>query len=39
MLYDAELGIRLLEELLGEEDFALGRMPPPVPVWRFQWVD
>jgi hypothetical protein len=28
-----------LELLLGEENFAFGRMPPPVPIWRFQWVD
>jgi hypothetical protein len=28
-----------LEELLGPANFGTGRMPPPVPVWRFQWVE
>jgi hypothetical protein len=31
--------IEALETLLGEEAFLTGRMPPPVPYWRFQWVD
>jgi hypothetical protein len=28
-----------LKQNIGEESFALGRMPPPVPYWRFQWID
>jgi hypothetical protein len=35
----AEFWIDGLESSLGEEDFSAGRMPPAVPVWRFQWVD
>jgi hypothetical protein len=31
--------IKALETNLGEEAFRAGRMPPPVPYWRFQWVD
>jgi hypothetical protein len=31
--------IEALETLLGEEAFRAGRMPPPVPYWRFQWID
>jgi hypothetical protein len=39
LLEDAELWIHALERKLGEEDFRAGRMPPPVPIWRFQWID
>ena len=28
-----------LEELLGPENFRVGRMPPPVPFWYFQWIN
>jgi hypothetical protein len=35
----AEMWIDGLESTLGEENFGAGRMPPPVPVWRFQFVD
>lgn len=28
-----------LRELIGRQNFAAGRMPPPVPVWRFRRVD
>jgi hypothetical protein len=31
--------VEALEKRLGEVNFRAGRMPPPVPVWRFQWVD
>lgn len=27
--------LRKLRELLGEDDYQAGRLPPPVPVWRF----
>jgi hypothetical protein len=38
-LATAERYIETLEGLIGHENFALGRMPPPVPIWRFHWVD
>jgi hypothetical protein len=31
--------VNRLETLLGEEAFCAGRMPPPVPYWRFQRID
>jgi hypothetical protein len=31
--------IEALETNIGEEAFRAGRMPPPVPYWRFQWID
>jgi hypothetical protein len=39
LLEEAELFISALEELLGKDNFNVGRMPPPVPYWRFQWID
>jgi hypothetical protein len=35
----ARQSIDKLEKILGKEAFHAGRMPPPVPMWRFQWVD
>jgi hypothetical protein len=35
----AQMYIAHLKKLLGEEAFIAGRMPPPVPYWRFQWID
>jgi hypothetical protein len=35
----ARQGIDKLEKILGKEAFRFGRMPPPVPIWRFQRVD
>jgi hypothetical protein len=35
----AQKCITRLKTLLGEEAFIAGRMPPPVPYWRFQWID
>lgn len=31
--------LRRLRELVGDEAYFQGAMPPPVPVWRFQLVD
>jgi len=31
--------LRRLRELLGEADYAAGRMPPPVPWWTFRPID
>lgn len=28
-----------LRELLGDDDYFAGRMPPPVPLWRFRVLD
>ena len=28
-----------LRELIGDEDYFAGRLPPPVPVWRFRRLD
>jgi hypothetical protein len=39
MLFMSERGIELLESSLGEEAFCAGRMPPPVPIWRFLRID
>jgi hypothetical protein len=30
------LALLKLREMLGDEDYYFGRVPPPVPVWRFQ---
>jgi hypothetical protein len=39
LLEEAERYICVLENLLGDANFRSGVMPPPVPVWRFQWID
>lgn len=33
------LALRHLRDLLGDEDYEAGRLPPPVPVWRFRRLD
>jgi hypothetical protein len=39
ILSTAGHSIEALETVLGEEAFSAGRMPPPVPVWRYQWIE
>ena len=39
MIKEAELYIRILEKFLGEENFCVGRMPPPLPYWHFRPID
>ena len=29
--------LRNMREMIGEEAYAAGRMPPPVPIWRFSY--
>ncbi len=31
--------LRELRNLLGNEAYYSGRMPPPVPIWLFRWID
>ena len=31
--------LKLLKETLGADDYALGRLPPPVPVWALRQID
>jgi hypothetical protein len=31
--------LKRLRELIGEEAYYAGNLPPHVPVWRFQWID
>jgi hypothetical protein len=33
------LALKGLRELIGPEDYYAGRMPPPVPLWRFVEID
>jgi hypothetical protein len=39
VLHSAERYLDSLEMRLGDDAFQAGRMPPPVPYWRFQRID